>query len=93
MSAITQLQKEKMKENLDKMEISEHKQVYNIIKKFIGVDKLTETADGVLVSSELLTDECLCEIEKYINFSIDQRKRLDEDTSIRKSYERMMTTH
>jgi hypothetical protein len=79
-----------MKENLDKMEVSEHKQIYNIIKKFIGIDKLTQTADGVLVSSDLLNDECLNEIEKYISFSIDQRKRLDEDTATRKSYERMV---
>jgi hypothetical protein len=44
----------------------------------------------VLVSTDSLTEDCLAEVEKYVVFSLDQRKRMDEDTKTRKTYERMV---
>jgi hypothetical protein len=80
--------KEWMKEQLDTMDVHEHAQVLSIIKNY--TDQCTNTQNGVLVSTEYLNEECLERIEKYIHFLLDQRKRIDEDTKMRKSYERMM---
>lgn len=70
------------------MDSSEHEQVYSIVKKY--TDQFTKTQNGVLVSADNLTNECLDEIEKYITFCIDQKKRMDEDMKTRKEYERMV---
>ena len=78
-----------MKEQLDKMDIGEHKQVLDIIKEFTG--EFTKTNTGILVSTDILSDECLKAIETYISFSLDQRKRLDEDLRNRKEYERLVS--
>lgn len=80
--------KEWIKEQLDKMDSNEHTQVYEIIKKY--TDQFTKTQNGVLISSDNLTTECLQEIERYITFCLDQRKRMDEDNKTRKNYERMV---
>jgi len=80
--------KEWMKEQLDKMDSNEHTQVYEIIKKY--TDQFTKTQNGVLISSDNLTTECLEEIERYITFCLDQRKRMEEDNKTRKNYERMV---
>ena len=80
--------KEWMKEQLDTMDVHEHAQVLNIIRRY--TDQCTKTQNGVLVSTEYLNDDCLNQIEQYIHFLLDQRKRMDEDTKMRKSYERMM---
>jgi hypothetical protein len=77
-----------MKEHLDRMETNEHNQVFSIIKKY--TDQFTKTQNGVLVSTDNLNDECLQEIEKYITFCLDQRKRMDEDMKTRKTYERLV---
>jgi hypothetical protein len=77
-----------MKEQLDRMESNEHNQVFSIIKRY--TDQFTKTQNGVLVSTDNLNDECLEEIEKYITFCLDQRKRMDEDMKTRKTYERLV---
>lgn len=87
MTSFTRTDKERMKDYIDKMDPNEHSQILNIVKKY--TDKFTKTQTGVLVSTETLTDECLKEIDSYIHFSLDQRRRLDDDTKQRKNYERI----
>ncbi len=70
------------------MDVSEHSQVYTIVKKH--TDQVTKTQNGILVSTDVLTTECLLEIEKYVTFCLDQRKRMDDDLKTRKTYERMV---
>lgn len=79
--------KEWLKEQIDKMSVHEHSQLLNIIKKY--TDNITTSPNGVFVSSEHLTDECLLEMEKYVVFCNDQSKRMAEDMKARKVYERM----
>ena len=88
MNSLSRSKKEWLKEQLDKMDSNEHTQVYEIIKKY--TDQLTKTQNGVLVSTDNLNDECLGEIERYITFCLDQRKRMEEDNKTRKNYERMV---
>lgn len=88
MNSFTRTDKERMKDYIDKMDMNEHGQILNIIKKY--TDKFTKTQTGILVSTETLNDDCLKEIDSYIHFSIDQRKRLDEDNKQRKNYERIV---
>lgn len=68
-------QKEKLKENLEKLDAQEHSQIFAIIKKY--TDNFTRTQTGVLVSSETLPDECLLEIEKMVAYYLDQRKTMN----------------
>jgi hypothetical protein len=77
-----------MKEQLDKLETNEHAQVYSIVTKY--TTNITKSPTGVFVSSEHLSQECLEEMEKYINFCLDQRKRMEDDMKTRKTYERMI---
>lgn len=88
MNSVSRSKKEWLKETLDKMDASEHGQVYSIVKKY--TDQVTKTQNGVLISADSLCDECLLEIEKYIHFSLDQKKRMEEDMKTRKTYERMI---
>lgn len=68
-------QKEKLKENMEKLDAEEHAQVFNIIKKY--TDNFTKTQNGVLISSDNLSDECLLEMETLVKFYLDQRKTMD----------------
>jgi len=68
-------QKEKLKEHLDKLDAQEHGQIFDIIKRY--TDNFTKTQNGVLVSSDVLSDECLLEIEKRVTYYMDQRKTMD----------------
>lgn len=77
-----------MKEQLDHMESNEHNQVFKIVQKY--TDQYTKTQTGVLISTDNLNDECLNEIDKYINFCIDQKKRMEDDLKTRKNYERLV---
>lgn len=77
-----------MKDQLDKLESNEHAQVFDIVKKY--TEEFTKTQSGVLVSTASLSNECLEEIRRYINFCLDQRKRMEEDQKTRKNYERMI---
>ena len=69
------LQKEKLKENLDKLDAEEHVQIFDIIKKY--TDTFTKTQNGVLISSDNLSDECLAEMEQMVKYYLDQRKSMD----------------
>jgi hypothetical protein len=68
-------QKEKLKEHLDKLDAQEHGQIFDIIKRY--TDNFTKTQNGVLVSSDVLSDECLLEIEKRVAYYMDQRKTME----------------
>jgi hypothetical protein len=88
MSAFTRTKKEWMKDRLDAMDANEHSQIFTIVRKY--TDQGTRTQSGILISTEFMSDECLGEIEAYIQFLSDQRKRMEEDTKARRSYERML---
>jgi len=77
-----------MKERLDAMDANEHAQIFTIVRKY--TDQGTRTQSGILISTDFMNDECLGEIDAYIQFLTDQRKRMEEDTKARKSYERMI---
>jgi hypothetical protein len=79
---------EQMKAQIDSLETTEHQQLYTIIKKY--TDTFTKTLNGVFVSTENLSSECLEEIEKYIQFCTDQNKRMEDDLRQRKTYERLV---
>ena len=66
-------QKEKLKEHLDKLDAQEHKQIFDIIKRY--TDNFTKTQNGVLVSSDVLSDECLLEIEKRVAYYMDFNRK------------------
>lgn len=89
MNSTSRSKKEWLKEQLDSMESNEHNQVFSIIKKY--TDQFTKTQNGVLVSTDNLSDECLSEIEKYVTFCLEQKRRMDEDQKVRKTYERLLT--
>jgi hypothetical protein len=75
-----------MKVQIDSLEADEHGQLYLIIQKF--TDVCTKTTNGVFISSDDLPEECLKEIEKYLQFCSDQKKRIEEYTEQRKRYEK-----
>jgi len=81
--------KEWMKDQLDLMDSNQHTQIFNIVKKYTNT--FTKTQSGILVSTDNLSSECLEEINNYINFSIDQKKRIEEDAKTRKTYERLIS--
>lgn len=88
MNSCVRSKKEWMKEQLDKMDVDEHSQILSIIQKYTSHS--TRTQNGILISTDELSDECLNEVEQYIHFLLDQRKRIDEDSKARKTYERMV---
>jgi hypothetical protein len=75
--------KEALKESLDRLDAHEHAQIFGIIKKY--TESFTKTQNGVLVSSDVLSNECMIEMEKMVAFYLDQRKRMDADERARKS--------
>jgi hypothetical protein len=72
---MNRIRKEKLKENIEKLDAQEHEQIFGIIKKYTEV--YTKTQSGVLVSSDALPDECLLEMESMVTFYLDQRKHYD----------------
>lgn len=78
--------KERLKELLDKLDSEEHVQIFEIIKRH--TTEYTRTQNGVLISSENLSDECLREVEQRIGYFNDQRKRMDIDIAERKALSR-----
>lgn len=73
--------KERLKEKIDSLSECEHEQIFNIIRKHIK--KFTCSDSGILISADTLPDECISEIEKYIDFCFAQQKRLDADEARR----------
>jgi len=88
MNTIQRTKKEWLKDQIDRMDTNEHTQIFQIIKKY--TDEYTKTQSGVLVSTDNLNNDCLQEIEQYIQFSIDQKKRMEDDQKLRKNYERLL---
>ena len=72
---MNRVRKEKLKENLEKLDPQEHAQVFAVVKKY--TDTYTKTQTGVLVSSDTLSDACLEEMEALVAFYLDQRKQYD----------------
>jgi hypothetical protein len=88
MSKYSHSKLESLKDKIDKLEVNEHKQIYNIMKK--NGPPVTKTQNGVLISSETLDNDTLAEVERYVLFCVDQRKRMEDDMKTRKTYERMV---
>jgi hypothetical protein len=74
---MNRLRKEALKEQIEKLDPQEHAQIFGIVKKYTA--NYTTTQNGVLVSSDNLPDECIKEMERMVNFYLDQRKRMDSD--------------
>jgi hypothetical protein len=85
----TRASKELLKEQLDKMDETEHSQVFEIVQKYTS--EYTKTQSGILVSSAVLSEKCISEIQAYVNFCLDQKKRIDEDMKTRKVYENFVS--
>jgi len=88
MNTFSRTDKETLKDQLDKLEANEHRQIFDIVQKH--TEEFTKTEKGILVSTSVLNDECLTDIQKYVTFCLDQKKRMDEDQKTRKTYERMI---
>jgi hypothetical protein len=85
----TRAAKELLKEQLDKMDEIEHSQIFDIVQKY--TKEYTRTQAGILVSSAVLPEKCISEIQAYVNFCLDQKKRIDEDMKTRKVYENFVS--
>ena len=79
---------ETLKDQIDKLDINEHRQIYAIMKR--ANPQVTKTQNGILISSDVLSQETITEVERYVHFCLDQRKRMDDDMKTRKEYERMV---
>ncbi len=79
---------ETLKEQIDKLDVNEHRQIYAIMKR--ANPQVTKTQNGILISSDVLSQETITEVERYVHFCLDQRKRMDDDMKTRKEYERMV---
>ena len=74
---MNRVRKERLKETLDKLDPEEHAQVFGIINRYTS--DYTKTQTGVFVSSDVLPDECLREMESLVAYFLDQRKRMDAE--------------
>ena len=74
---MNRVRKERLKETLDKLDPEEHAQVFGIINRYTS--DYTRTQGGVFVSSDVLHDECLLEMETLVAYFLDQRKRMDAE--------------
>ena len=75
--------KEKLRDQLETLDIHEHAQVFDVIRRY--TNEYTRTNTGALISSESLPDACIVEMESLVAFYLDQRKRMDADERARKS--------
>ena len=78
-----------MKNRIDEMSVSQHNQIYRIINE--ETKNYTTTQNGIFISTDVLSNETLEKIEKYIVFCIEQTKILDNDMVIRKTFEQLLT--
>lgn len=74
---MNRVRKERLKETLEKLDPEEHEQVFGIIKRYTS--EYTRTQSGVFVSSDVLPDQCLIEMEALVAYFLDQRKRMDAE--------------
>jgi len=75
--------KEKLRDQLETLDIHEHAQVFDVIRRY--TNEYTRTNTGALISSESLPDACIVEMETLVAFYLDQRKQMDADERARKS--------
>lgn len=75
--------KEKLRDQLETLDIHEHAQVFDVIRRY--TNEYTRTNTGALISSESLPDACIVEMESLVAFYLDQRKQMDADERARKS--------
>jgi hypothetical protein len=75
---MNRLRKEQLKENLERLDAEEHAQIFVIIQRYTS--EYTRTQTGVFVSTDNLPDECLMELEKMVQYYVDQRKSLANRT-------------
>ena len=75
---MNRLRKEQLKEKLEKLDAEEHSQIFATIQRY--TQEYTRTASGVFVSTDNLSDECLLELEKMVQYYLDQRKSLANRT-------------
>lgn len=69
--------KERLRENMDRLDPEEHAQIFDIVKQY--TENYTKTQNNVLVSSDVLPDSCLIEIEKMVTYYLDQHNRMDNE--------------
>jgi hypothetical protein len=74
---MNRVRKERLKETLEKLDPEEHAQVFGIINRYTS--DYTKTQTGVFVSSDVLPDECLREMESLVAYFLDQRKWMDAE--------------
>ncbi len=79
---MNRVRKERLKETLDKLDPEEHAQVFGIINRYTS--DYTRTQTGVFVSSDVLPDQCLEEMETLVAYFLDQRKHMDTTERKRK---------
>jgi hypothetical protein len=72
---MNRIRKEALKEKLEKLDAGEHAQIFEIVKR--NTESYTKTQNNVLISSDVLSDDCLIEIEKLVAYYMDQRKTMD----------------
>ena len=75
--------KEKLRDQLETLDIHEHAQVFDVIRRY--TNEYTRTNTGALISSESLPDACIVEMETLVAFYLDQRKQMDAEERARKS--------
>lgn len=80
---MNRVRKERLKETLDKLDPEEHAQVFGIINRYTS--DYTKTQTGVFVSSDVLPDQCIEEMETLVAYFLDQRKRMDIERQKRKN--------
>jgi len=80
---MNRVRKERLKETLDKLDPEEHAQVFGIINRYTS--DYTKTQSGVFVSSDVLPDQCIEEMESLVAYFLDQRKRMDAERQKRKN--------
>jgi hypothetical protein len=79
---MNRVRQERLKETLEKLDPEEHEQVFGIIKRYTS--DYTRTQTGAFVSSDVLPDKCLEEMESLVTYFLDQRKRMDAERQQRK---------
>ena len=62
---------------MDRLDPEEHAQIFDIVKQY--TENYTKTQNNVLVSSDVLPDSCLLEIEKMVTYYLDQHNRMDNE--------------
>ena len=66
----------KIQDKVSKLDKLQQYEIFKIIKKY--ENKLTENKNGIFINLSCLSNECLSKINEFINFSIDNKKRLQD---------------